>query len=143
MTNSVVNVHDAKTHLSKLLTRVEAGEVIEVARRSLVGRRFIDLYGPLGAGVQTVPQDQFKGVEPGAVDLVGDSTASRVFSDKRTFLTIPLIYKDFLLHWRDIEAARSHNMPLDVSAAAGASRSWSRWPRSWPWCCSARSSPAC
>lgn len=94
--------------------------VIEVARRSLVGRRFIDLYGPLGAGVQTVPQDQFKGVEPGAVDLVGDAVTSRVFSDKRTFLTIPLIYKDFLLHWRDIEAARSHNMPLDVSAAAGA-----------------------
>ncbi len=94
--------------------------VIEVARRSLVGRRFIDLYGPLGAGVQSMPQDQFKGVEPGAVDLVGDSTASAVFSDKRTFLTIPLIYKDFLLHWRDIEAARSHNMPLDVSAAAGA-----------------------
>lgn len=94
--------------------------VIEVARRTLVGRRFIDLYGPLGAGVQTVPVDQFKGVEPGAVDLVGDTETSRVFSDKRTFLTIPLIYKDFLLHWRDIEAARSHNMPLDVSAAAGA-----------------------
>lgn len=94
--------------------------VIEVARRTLVGRRFIDLYGPLGAGVQSMPQDQFKGVEPGAVDLVGDAETTRVFADKRTFLTIPLIYKDFLLHWRDIEAARTHNMPLDVSAAAGA-----------------------
>lgn len=94
--------------------------VIEVARRTLVGRRFIDLYGPLGAGVQSMPQDQFKGVEPGAVDLVGDAETSRVFSDKRTFLTIPLIYKDFLLHWRDIEATRTHNTPLDVSAAAGA-----------------------
>ena len=94
--------------------------VIEVARRSLVGRRFIDLYGPLGAGVQTVPSDQFSGVAEGAVDLIGDEETARVFSDKRVFKTIPLIYKDFLLHWRDIEAARSHNMPLDVSAAAGA-----------------------
>lgn len=94
--------------------------VIEVARRSLVGRRFIDLYGPLGAGVQTVPHDQFTGVEAGAVDLVGETDTTRVFADSRSFMAIPLIYKDFLLHWRDIEGARSHNMPLDVSAAAGA-----------------------
>lgn len=94
--------------------------VIQVARRSLVGRRFIDLYGPLGAGVQTVPHDQFAGVEKGAVDLVGEVETTPVFSDRRTFKTIPLVYKDFLLHWRDIEAARNNSMPLDVSAAAGA-----------------------
>ena len=46
--------------------------VIQVARRTLVGRRFIDLYGPLGAGVQTVPTETFAGVEMGAVDLVGE-----------------------------------------------------------------------
>jgi len=94
--------------------------VIQVARRTLIGRRFIDLYGPLGAGVQTVAHDQFIGAEKGAVDLVGEVETSNVFADRRTFKTIPLVYKDFLLHWRDIEAARSHNMPLDVSAAAGA-----------------------
>ena len=92
--------------------------VVQVARRSLVGRRFIDLYGPLGAGVQTVPLDQFVGVEAGAIDLVGEQDTARVFTDARTFKTIPLLYKDFLLHWRDLEAARTHNMPLDVSAAA-------------------------
>jgi uncharacterized linocin/CFP29 family protein len=91
-----------------------------VARRSLIGRRFIDLYGPLGAGVQTVPLDQFAGVEAGAVDLVGELETAPVFAERRTFKTIPLVYKDFLLHWRDIEAARGHNMPLDVSSAAGA-----------------------
>ncbi|MED4974233.1 family 1 encapsulin nanocompartment shell protein [Geobacillus proteiniphilus] len=31
--------------------------VIETARRQLVGRRFIDLYGPLGEGVQSVAND--------------------------------------------------------------------------------------
>ncbi len=94
--------------------------VVQVGRRSLVARRFIDLYGPLGPGVQTVPHDQFVGTERGEVDLVGELETARVFADRRTFKTIPLLYKDFLLHWRDIEAARSHNMPLDVSAAAGA-----------------------
>lgn len=101
------------------LTRLNE-TVIEVARRSLVCRRFIDLYGPLGAGVQTVAYDEFTGVSPGVVDIVGEEGTAPVFSDRRTFKTIPLVYKDFLLHWRDIEAARAHNMPLDVSAAAGA-----------------------
>ena len=36
MTRSVVNVHDAETHLSRLLERVEAGEEIDVARRGKV-----------------------------------------------------------------------------------------------------------
>lgn len=36
MTKSVVNVHEAKTHLSRLLERVEAGEEIDVARRGTV-----------------------------------------------------------------------------------------------------------
>ncbi|MFL5319034.1 MAG: family 1 encapsulin nanocompartment shell protein [Myxococcaceae bacterium] len=94
--------------------------VIQVARRSLVGRRLIDLYGPLGPGVQTVPHDEYSGVSPGAVDIVGEQETAPVFTDARRFKTIPIIYKDFLLHWRDIEAARGHNMPLDVSAAAGA-----------------------
>ncbi|MBI3183132.1 MAG: bacteriocin family protein [Myxococcales bacterium] len=94
--------------------------VTEVARRSLVGRRLLDLYGPLGPGVQTVPHDEYTGVSPGAVDIVGEQPTATVFADRRRFKTIPIIYKDFLLHWRDIEAARVHHMPLDVSAAAGA-----------------------
>ncbi len=94
--------------------------VIQVARRSLVGRRILDLYGPLGAGVQTVPHDEYSGVSAGAVDIVGEQETATVFTDARKFKTIPILYKDFLLHWRDIEAARTHNMPIDVSAAAGA-----------------------
>lgn len=94
--------------------------VIQVARRALVGRRILDIYGPLGAGVQSVPHDEYTGVSPGAVDIVGEQETASVFTDARKFKTIPIIYKDFLLHWRDIEAARLHNMPLDVSAAAGA-----------------------
>lgn len=94
--------------------------VIQVAQRALVGRRLVDIYGPLGPGVQTVPYDEFTGISPGALDIVGEEKTAAVFTDARKFKTIPIIYKDFLLHWRDIEAARAHGMPLDVSAAAGA-----------------------
>ncbi len=93
--------------------------VVGVARRKLVGRRFIEVYGPLGPGVQAIPFDEFQGATPGAVDIVGEKETATVFTDHRRFRVIPIIYKDFLLHWRDILAARS-GLPLDVSAAAGA-----------------------
>jgi prevent-host-death family protein len=45
MTKSVVNVHEAKTHLSALLQRVEAGEEIAVARRGRVIARLVPVAG--------------------------------------------------------------------------------------------------
>ena len=33
--------------------------VIETARRQLIGRRFIELYGPLGRGMQSISNDIF------------------------------------------------------------------------------------
>ena len=94
--------------------------VIASARRHLVGRRIIDLYGPLGPGVQSLPTEQFANESPGHVDLLGESDEGQVLPDSRRFKAIPMLYKDFVLHWRDIEAARGGAFPLDVSAAAGA-----------------------
>lgn len=37
----VVGVHEAKTHLSRLLERVETGEEIEIARRGTVVARLV------------------------------------------------------------------------------------------------------
>lgn len=70
--------------------------------------------------MQTVAYDEYRGVSAGAVDIVGEQETAPVFTDSRRFKPLPLVYKDFLLHWRDLEAARNHAMPLDVSAAAGA-----------------------
>lgn len=44
---SIVNVHQAKTHLSRLLARVEGGEEIVIARRGKPVARLID-YKPRG-----------------------------------------------------------------------------------------------
>jgi uncharacterized linocin/CFP29 family protein len=94
--------------------------VIEVARKRLTGRRIVDLHGPLGPGVQTIVHDHFSGTTIGRVGLLGEEECDPVRSVRRESGIIPLIYKDFILHWRDIENARQTGTPLDISAAAGA-----------------------
>jgi uncharacterized linocin/CFP29 family protein len=71
--------------------------VVDTARQYLVGRRFIKLVGPLGAGTEVVP--------------IG-------VGEKRDFLRMHLIYQDFTLYWSDIEASRQSGMPLELGLAA-------------------------
>jgi len=94
--------------------------VVGVARRKLVGRRIVDLHGPLGAGVQTIVHDHFAGTQMGRIGLLGEEESDPVRSVRRESGIIPLIYKDFILHWRDIETSRQAGTPLDVAAAAAA-----------------------
>jgi len=83
--------------------------VAGVARKLLVGRRVLPLFGPLGAGVQTVPVDSF--------DLVSEEGIRR---SGRAFLVPKLLSKEFILGWQDIETGRSGQMPLELSPAAAA-----------------------
>src|SRR5262249_8269761 len=62
----------------------------------------------------------------GGVDLLGESDPGIVHGGDRRYLPVPLLYKDFRLHWRDLEAARIGGVPLDtgpaVAAASGVAR---------------------
>lgn len=93
--------------------------VHETVEHHLVGRKFIEVYGPLGDGVQCVPFDTYAVPTTASVDMLGEGNEA-VHPLKRDILQIPLIYKDFWLFWRDIEASKKCETPLDVSAAAGA-----------------------
>jgi uncharacterized linocin/CFP29 family protein len=92
--------------------------VVNVARKRLVGRRFIQLTGPLGAGVQTVPVPTVGSGEAGERDVI------QVAGHK--FLSLPLIHQDFRLAWRDIEASRRMGWPLELGPAAAASAACAR-----------------
>lgn len=93
--------------------------VIENARRNLIGRRFLDIYGPLGQGIQSVVNDIVEEIGHGSLSIHGkDLDVSSV--TKRVHLTIPLLYKDFELYWRDIEQAKALDIPIDFSPAANA-----------------------
>ena len=60
----VVNIHEAKTHLSRLLARVEAGEEITIAK---AGRPIARL-----TGIQERPLDRVPGLGKGQVVIHDD-----------------------------------------------------------------------
>ncbi len=93
--------------------------VVEVARRQLVGRRFIPVFGPLGAGTQDVDYDVFTGTDAAVVSTLGEST-DPVRAKRRVHEHMPLVFKDFMLYWRDLESNRLMGTPVDLGAAAAA-----------------------
>ena len=88
--------------------------VIETAKKHLVCRRFLSLFGPLGAGVSAVP------VDSNAKDEALAGGIGRVTG--RTLVELPQLYADFTLLWRDLEEAENNGWPLDLSAAAAAAQ---------------------
>lgn len=93
--------------------------MVETARRQLIGRRFIDIYGPLGQGVQSVTNDIYEETRGGNISLLGE-TSELSQTGRRVHLSIPMLYKDFVLYWRDIEQAKTLDIPIDFGAAANA-----------------------
>jgi uncharacterized linocin/CFP29 family protein len=86
----------------------------ETARRALVGRRIVPVLGPLGAGVEVVPDYVFRGTDRGGLDLTGENESGIVRPSEHRFLPIPLLYKDFQLHWRDLAMHHQMDLPLDT-----------------------------
>ena len=94
--------------------------VTETARRVLVGRRFINVVGPFGAGLQEVPTYVFTEIAPAVIDVIGEEDPNPIRANRRLHPVIPIIYKDFWLFWRDVETSRRFGIPLNLSAAAAA-----------------------
>ena len=91
---------------------------IGTARAQLTCRRFLKVFGPLGAGVTTVAVDgvnKEEVLEDGIGRIVG-----------RTQLELPLFYEDFTLLSRDMEYAAQTGYPLDLSVAIAAAKKASR-----------------
>jgi uncharacterized linocin/CFP29 family protein len=94
--------------------------VIRTAQSVLVGRRFINLVGPFGPGVESLPNDVLSGGGGGRIDLLGNAEDEQLSIESRRFLPLPLLYKDFWIHWRDIESSRLVGVPLDIGKPAAA-----------------------
>lgn len=97
--------------------------VQKVVRGQLVGRRVLDVFGPLGSGIQCTDYDQFGDPMEAVVDMFGEAENARVVAKRRIHAEIPMIYKDFVLLRRDIDQAAQLNVPFDLSAAAAAASS--------------------
>src|SRR5919198_2392976 len=94
--------------------------IVQTARAILVGRRFITLVGPFGPGVEALPSDSLAGTTVGQIDLLGNAEGEVVGIEHRRYLPLPLIYKDFWVHWRELEASRQLGLPLDTGKAVAA-----------------------
>lgn len=88
--------------------------VIENAKQHMVCRRFLNIYGPLGAGATTVPVDNSVKNER-LENHLGRITGRRIAE-------LPQLYQDFSILWRDIAEADKTGYPLDLSAAASAAQ---------------------
>lgn len=88
--------------------------VVAAAGKLLTGRRFISLYGPLGAEALSVPVDDMNA--KGSLDE--DGMVSR--TSGRAYKELPLIFSDATLYWRDMESSMKAGLPLDLSAVTEA-----------------------
>jgi uncharacterized linocin/CFP29 family protein len=93
-------------------------EVTSMAKKVLIGRRFLHIYGPLGAGVQSINVDDFTQLE--------ETEGSIATIKGRKFEQIPLLNQDFSLLWRDLEHSEKTGMPVDLSSALQASAAMSK-----------------
>jgi uncharacterized linocin/CFP29 family protein len=90
-----------------------------------VARRFIETSGPLGAGAQTVPTEMMVGITEGQWGILGAETdAVRIGS--RSPGIVPIISKDFVIHWRDLAEARLMGQTLSMAKAAAAASACAR-----------------
>ncbi|HEX5415129.1 MAG TPA: family 1 encapsulin nanocompartment shell protein [Chloroflexota bacterium] len=94
--------------------------VVTTARASLVDRRIISLVGPLGPGVEALPSDLLTGASSAEIDILGDDEGKPITTVRRRYLPLPLIYKDFWIHWRDLESNHEFGFPIDSGKAAAA-----------------------
>lgn len=101
-------------------------QVVKIASQQLIARRVLQLYGPLGAGVQSINVDTLNFEEKGETDLFGDSEASEIAVEKRKIVAIPMIYKDLSIPWRDVETSNQMGLPLDLTPVAAAAAACAR-----------------
>lgn len=88
--------------------------VIANAKQHMVCRRFLNVYGPLGAGTGYVA------VDSAAKDEESANNMARVTG--RKLVELPQLYQDFGILWRDIANADNTGLPLGLDAAAAAAQ---------------------
>lgn len=94
--------------------------VVRVAREQLIARRFLSIYGPLGSGIQSINMDTLDFDEKTNIDLFGDEETPLARAEKRVYAALPMLYKDFLISWRDVQTERQTGLPVDLGPAAAA-----------------------
>ena len=95
-----------------LWSKIDAA-VVKAARDIMTGRRFLQVFGPLGIGVGEITIDDADAVEEVEQDGI-ITTAGRKYAE------IPTLYEGFTLLSKDMERADKAGYPTDLSKAMAA-----------------------
>ncbi|MDF2541345.1 MAG: bacteriocin [Herbinix sp.] len=85
--------------------------VVNTARNTLVCRKFLSIYGPLGIGTESIQIDDVEALD----EMYEDGF---MLTKGRKYVEIPTIYDDFILYSKDLENSRKFGYPLDLSKAS-------------------------
>lgn len=93
--------------------------VVHTARNTLIGRKFLKIFGPLGVGTQSIHIDDYESLDEnynnGLITMKG-----------RKYVEIPTLYNDFTLFTKDLENSKQNDYPVDLSKAAYSAEECSR-----------------
>lgn len=94
--------------------------VVKAARRVLVGRKVLPVYNLADVGVMEVQWDELTEMSPATISMYGETPIEDIIKYTRKSLILPIIHKDFRIHWRDLIASRRKGVPLDTANAESA-----------------------
>jgi len=94
--------------------------VVRAVQPVLVGRRVLPVKQLAGVGVMTVTWDELTEMSEAVISMYGETPAEDIIVYTRKSLIVPILHKDFRIHWRDLEASRRFRTPLDTANAESA-----------------------
>jgi uncharacterized linocin/CFP29 family protein len=94
--------------------------VVRAVQPVLVGRRVLPVKQLAGVGVMTVDWDEISEMSEANLSMYGETPAEDIVIYTRKSLIVPILSKDFRIHWRDLEASRRFRTPLDTANAEAA-----------------------
>jgi len=94
--------------------------VVKAARRVLVGRKVLPIYNLADVGVMQVQWDELTEMSRALISMYGETPAEDVIAYTRKSLVVPILHKDFRIHWRDIVASQRKGAALDTANAESA-----------------------
>lgn len=94
--------------------------VVKAATPVLVGRRVLPVKQLAGVGVMTVDWDEISELSEALISMYGETPAEDIILYTRKSLIVPILHKDFRIHWRDLEASRRFRTALDTANAEAA-----------------------
>lgn len=104
---------DAAPFTEELWQQIDEA-VVGTARESLVARRFMPFFGPVGPGLNAAEISS-----PAKEEVFKDGFS---IMEGRRLVKVPQLYEDFWLYWRDLEGSARVNFPVDITAAKAAAQ---------------------